>query len=77
MWSKAWVCGPLLVGNACLNTVKGMDVACYCSVFSGKDCSDWLMCAVEPGTMLNSGHDQPLADTCFAAVVGLVLCLSI
>jgi len=28
MWSKAWVCGPLLAGIVGLSTVEGMDVAC-------------------------------------------------
>jgi len=47
-WSKVWVYGPFLAGIVGLSTVEGMDVACYCSVLSGRDLSDGrIMCAVE------------------------------
>ena len=38
------MCGQFLAGIAGLNIVEGMDVLCHCSVFSGTDLSDGLIC---------------------------------
>jgi len=35
-WSKAWVCGRLLVGIAGSNSAGSMGVCCECCVLSGR-----------------------------------------